>query len=149
MKITFALMMLLFIAACSPEVKKDKILKKEKEEVLVEVKDGIYTEWYPGKEQIKYRGGQDENEKRHGIWTFFSEEGQELSVTTYEHGLREGFTVVKYPNGVLHYRGEYHNDQTVGIWTTYDEKGEFQSETDFGYPEENESEIVQEVPEAE
>ena len=113
--------------------------KKPKQPVakedLVEIKDGIYTEWYPGKKQIKYRGGQDEKNLRHGVWTFFSENGKELSVTVYEHGSREGFTVVKYPTGVIHYRGEYKNDKTVGVWTTYDEKGKVINETDFGYPE--------------
>jgi antitoxin component YwqK of YwqJK toxin-antitoxin module len=42
---------------------------------------------------------------------------------------------VKYPSGVIHYRGEYKNDQTVGVWTTYDEKGKVINETDFGYPQ--------------
>lgn len=130
--VIFTLMAL--IVACSSEEKK---LKKDlKEEILVEVVDGMYTEWYPGKKQIKYRGGQDDVQRRHGVWTFFSENGNELSVTMYDHGLREGFTVVKYPNGALHYRGEYRKDKTVGLWTTYDEKGKLISEKDFGYPEE-------------
>jgi antitoxin component YwqK of YwqJK toxin-antitoxin module len=124
---------LLFTASCNDE-SNDKP-KEVKDEVLIEVKNGIYREWYPGKKQVKYKGGQDVNKKRHGVWTFCSEGGNELSVTYYEHGLREGFSIVKYPNGALHYRGEYHNDQTVGIWSTYNEKGEFVSETDFGYLE--------------
>lgn len=130
--VIFTLMAL--IVACSSEEKKVK--KDLKEEILVEVVDGMYTEWYPGKKQIKYRGGQDDVQRRHGVWTFFSENGNELSVTMYDHGLREGFTVVKYPNGALHYRGEYRKDKTVGLWTTYDEKGKLISEKDFGYPEE-------------
>lgn len=130
--VIFTLMAL--IVACSSEEKKVK--KDLKEEILVEVVDGMYTEWYPGKKQIKYRGGQDDVQRRHGVWTFFSENGNELSVTMYDHGLREGFTVVKYPNGALHYRGEYRKDKTVGVWTTYDEKGKLISEKDFGYPEE-------------
>lgn len=134
MKHLVAFFLVSVLLACAEEVK-EPIEKPKVEEVLVEVKDGIYTEWYPGKKQIKYKGGQDEKEKRHGVWTFYSEEGNELSVTMYNHGLREGFTVVKYPNGALHYRGEYKNDQTVGVWTTYDENGEFVSETDFGYPD--------------
>jgi len=110
--------------------------KKHAPESLVEVKNGVYYEWYPGKKQLKYKGAQDENKKRNGIWTFYSENGTELSTTYYEHGLKEGFSIVKYPNGAIHYRGEYHKDKTVGIWTTYDEKGKVNSETDFGYPEE-------------
>jgi antitoxin component YwqK of YwqJK toxin-antitoxin module len=122
----------LLITGCTEE----EAPKTETNEVeaLVEIKDGVYTEWYPGKKQIKYRGGQDHEKRRHGVWTFYSESGIELSVTMYEHGLRTGHTVVKYPNGMLHYRGEYMNDKTVGLWTTYGEKGELISEKDFGYP---------------
>ena len=124
----------LWLVSCTSTEEKtvEKPLSKEE---LVEIKDGIYTEWYPGKKQIKYRGGQDEQDKRNGVWTFYSENGKELSVTVYEHGIRQGFTVVKYPTGVIHYRGEYKNDKTVGVWTTYDEKGNVINETDFGYPE--------------
>lgn len=136
MKQIFALLLMAFLVACSTEEVQEPKKVVEKEEILVEIKDGVYTEWYPGKKQIKYKGGQDEGNRRNGVWTFYSEDGKELSVTMYDHGLREGFTVVKYPNGALHYRGEYRKDQTVGVWTTYNEKGEFLSEKDFGYPEE-------------
>lgn len=132
MRLLFFIGVLSLFACGSDELPAKKDVK---DEVLVEVKDGIYTEWYPGKKQIKYRGGQDEAQRRHGVWTFYSETGKELSVTVYANGIREGFTVVKYPSGVIHYRGEYKNDKTVGIWTTYDEKGKVISETDFGYPE--------------
>lgn len=135
MKQIIALFMMALLVACATEVQKPK-KAAVKEEILVEIKNGVYTEWYPGKQQIKYKGGQDEENRRNGVWTFYSEDGKELSVTMYDHGLREGFTVVKYPNGALHYRGEYRKDKTVGVWTTYNEKGEFLSETDFGYPEE-------------
>ncbi|MFN5912332.1 MAG: toxin-antitoxin system YwqK family antitoxin [Bacteroidota bacterium] len=110
--------------------------KKNEPEQLVEIKDGIYKEWYPGKKQLKYTGGQDEQNRRHGKWSFFAENGRELSTTMYIHGLKDGFTVVKYPNGALHYRGEYRQDKMVGIWTTYDEKGIKVSDKDYGYPEE-------------
>ena len=110
--------------------------KKNEPEQLVEIKDGIYKEWYPGKKQLKYTGGQDEQNRRHGKWSFFAENGRELSTTMYIHGSKDGFTVVKYPNGALHYRGEYRQDKMVGIWTTYDEKGIKVSDKDYGYPEE-------------
>lgn len=135
MKQLVVFILMTFIVACSTE-EKEPIKKEVSNEVLVEITDGKYTEWYPGKKQIKYKGGQDDENRRHGIWTFYAEDGKELSTTMYEHGLREGFTVVKHPNGALHYRGEYKNDKTVGVWTTYDEKGKLLSEKDFGYPEE-------------
>ena len=35
---------------------------------------------------------------------------------------------MKYPNGAIHYRGEYKNDQMVRLWTTFNEKGEVETE---------------------
>jgi len=108
-------------------------LKPKKVENLVEIKNGVYTEWYPGKKNIKFQGPQDNNHLRNGKWVFFSEGGEELSITFYENGKREGFTIVKYPNGRLHYRGEYQDDKIVGDWITYNEKGKVTSEQHYPY----------------
>jgi len=129
-KIVFLLATLFFISACENNPKKmDKKILKEK---LVEVKDGVFTEWYPGKKSIKFQGGQDELGNRDGKWTFYAENGTELSFTLYDHGKKEGFSLVKYPNGRIHYRGEYQNDKMIGLWSTYDEKGKLISEKEYG-----------------
>jgi len=94
-----------------------------KQENLVEIKDGQYSEWYPGKKQLKFRGALDSSQQRDGKWEFYSERGLVLSMTEYSHGKRNGFSIVKYPNGMIHYRGEYHNDEQVGRWTTFDTLG--------------------------
>ena len=129
-KIVFLLATLFLIIACEnkSEKKKEEIPK----EILVEVKDGVFTEWYPGKKQIKFQGGQDELGNRDGKWTFYSENGTELSFTLYDHGKKEGFSLVKYPNGRIHYRGEYQNDEMIGLWSTYDEKGNLINEKEYG-----------------
>ncbi len=129
-KIVFLLATLFLISACenNPE-KKNENIPKEK---LVEVKDGVFTEWYPGKKSIKFQGGQDELGNRDGKWTFYAENGTELSFTLYDHGKKEGFSLVKYPNGRIHYRGEYQNDKMIGLWSTYDEKGKLISEKEYG-----------------
>ena len=88
-----------------------------------------------GKKNKKFEGAKDEKYLRQGKWVFFSEGGAELSITFYTHGLKDGFTMVKYPSGRMHYRGEYHNDKIVGLWTTYDESGKITSEKDYGYLE--------------
>ena len=93
------------------------------QENLVEIKDGQYSEWYPGKKQLKFRGALDSMKQRDGKWEFYSERGLVLSMTEYSHGKRNGFSIVKYPNGMIHYRGEYLNDEQVGRWTTYDTLG--------------------------
>ena len=112
-KIVFLLATLFLISACenNPEKKNEKISKEK----LVEVKDGVFTEWYPGKKRIKFQGGQDDLGNRDGKWTFYAENGTELSFTLYDHGKKEGFSLVKYPNGRIHYRGEYQNDKMIGL----------------------------------
>jgi len=129
-KIVFLLATLFLISACENNPKKkNENIPKEK---LVEVKDGVFTEWYPGKKSIKYQGGQDELGNRDGKWSFYAENGTELSFTLYDHGKKEGFSLVKYPNGRIHYRGEYQNDEMIGLWSTYDEKGNLINEKEYG-----------------
>ena len=62
----------------------------------------------------------------------FSETGNELSMTVYEHGTKHGHSIVKYPNGVLHYTGEYKDNEQIGIWKTYSIEGELVTTKDFG-----------------
>jgi antitoxin component YwqK of YwqJK toxin-antitoxin module len=130
-KIVFVFVTLFLIFGCK-NTTDNKIDKKIKIEKLVEVKDGVFTEWYPGKKQIKFQGGQDELGNRDGKWTFYAENGIELSFTLYDHGKKEGFSLVKYPNGRIHYRGEYQNDEMIGLWSTYDEKGNLITEKEYG-----------------
>jgi antitoxin component YwqK of YwqJK toxin-antitoxin module len=91
---------------------------------LIDTIDYQYQEWYPGRNQLKIGGMFDEQYKRHGKWVFYDKNGIELSMTTYTHNLKQGFSIVKYPNGVIYYRGEYNQDKKVGLWTFYNDKGE-------------------------
>ena len=103
----------------------------------VEIIENVYTEFYPDeKRRIKFQGVKDDNGKRTGKWLYFSYEGEELSMTTFDHGKKHGPTIVKYPNGKLYYTGEYQDDKTVGLWKTYSEAGTKLSEKDYGYPSE-------------
>ena len=131
-KIVTYLLLIVLVFACQQN-NEDHVKPTEKKENLVEVKNGIYTEWYPGKKSKKFEGAQDEKYRRNGKWTFYSEGGTELSITFYSNGLKDGFTIVKYPSGRMHYRGEYRNDTIVGLWTTYDENGKVTNEKDYGY----------------
>ena len=121
------------IVACTSE---NTVKKTVTSEQLIEVKNGVYSEWYPGKKQLKFHGAVDKKGNRNGKWVFYSEQGTELSIMVYTVGKRDGFSIVKYPNGALHYRGEYRNDEMVGVWTTYDEKDKIISEKDYGYKDE-------------
>ena len=73
----------------------------------------------------------DEQYKRHGKWVFYDQNGIELSMTTYTHNLKQGFSIVKHPNGVIYYRGEYNQDKKVGLWTFYNDKGEKVNEINY------------------
>lgn len=132
----FSLATILFFNLFSCESGDERVHDNIKPEKLVEIKNGKYTEWYPGKKQIKFQGMIEKNGKRDGKWVYYSEKGTELSFTIYENGLKQGYTVVKYPNGAIRYRGEYKDDKIVGLWTTYDPKGKVISEKDYGYPAE-------------
>ena len=130
-RLLLILLSVLFVVACSRN-ETPKAKKATKEESLVEIRDGIFTEYYPGKKQKKFQGEQDENGQRQGKWTFYGPEGLELSITHYEHGIRHGHSIVKYPNGAIHYYGEYNMDQQVGIWKSYDQQGNLTEEKDYG-----------------
>jgi antitoxin component YwqK of YwqJK toxin-antitoxin module len=58
-----------------------------------------------------------------------------LSITLYTAGKKDGHIVVRYPNDVVHYDGEYKMDGRVGLWRFYDEAGELVKQEDYGYPE--------------
>jgi antitoxin component YwqK of YwqJK toxin-antitoxin module len=112
---------ILFVG-CSEGTKPQKI-EIPKKEKLVDLKDGHYTEWYPGRKQIKYQGQLNAAGNREGKWDFFSESGNLQSFTMYIDGKKEGHSVVKYPNGKIHYYGTYQNDQMVGEWVSFDQNG--------------------------
>lgn len=92
-------------------------------EQLVVIKNGAYKEWYVGKKQIKYEGELSQKGARQGKWNYYSEKGTLLSFTFYTEGKKNGHSVVKYPNGKIHYYGQYENDKMIGEWVTYNEKG--------------------------
>ena len=131
MKVFIGAFILLSLLVSCNDKQEDQSAVTEKKEDLVEIKDGIYTEYYPGKKNKKFQGAQDEKSRRDGKWVFYSEKGDELSITFYSNGLKDGFTVVKYPNGRMHYRGEYRNDTIVGLWTTYDQNGKITKEKNY------------------
>lgn len=108
---------------------------------LIDTIDYQYQEWYPGRNQLKIEGMFDEQYKRHGKWVFYDKNGIELSMTTYTHNLKQGFSIVKHPNGVIYYRGEYNQDKKVGLWTFYNDKGEKDKEIIYNYN----GEIVNEI----
>jgi antitoxin component YwqK of YwqJK toxin-antitoxin module len=120
-KILFFLPVFLFFVACNTDDAPDKSVSGENK--LIVRNGNEYTEYYPGKKQVKMHGFYNEQEQRQGKWEYFAENGIKLSLTMYENGTKEGYSVVFYPNGSQRYVGEYHNDQKKGLWQFYDENG--------------------------
>ncbi len=52
-------------------------------------------------------------------------------MTNYEHGVRQGHSIVKYPTGAIHYTGTYTNDKPSGLWKTYDAQGKLVNTKDY------------------
>lgn len=123
----------MLVFSCGEEVQEKKI-EVEDTELIVE-EDGMYTEYYPGKQQIKIQGPLDADGERDGRWVYFSAEGRQLNFTMYQHGKKHGHSFNAYANGSPYYYGEYFQDSLVGIWKTYDTQGNV-SEKDYGYPKE-------------
>jgi antitoxin component YwqK of YwqJK toxin-antitoxin module len=121
MKLSLITLLLYFTFACSE--KTDKPIEATKKENLFDTLRGEYKEWYPGRKQMKIEGSYTEEKRRQGLWTYFTQDGIEQSTIHYENGLREGFSIVKRPDGTLFYTGEYKNDKPTGLWKFYDEKG--------------------------
>lgn len=131
--IFFTGLTLIFIASCS-ETPKPKAPKKEKVESLVEIKDGVYTEYYPGRKAIKFQGLQNEKGERDGRWFFFDENGTEQSMTEYVKGKKHGFIFVRYPNGQMRYTGQFNDDKEAGLWRFYKEDGTLDQEKTYETP---------------
>ena len=73
MKLSFTFLLLGIILGCSlnETTENVKSLSVIQEEVLVDSLDGQYKEWYAGRKQLKYIGGQDSKGRRHGRWTHY------------------------------------------------------------------------------
>jgi antitoxin component YwqK of YwqJK toxin-antitoxin module len=119
----------LFLFSCSEEKKEavDEIKAKQFEAekpLVVEEENGRYTEWYPGREQIKITGAKDDQGRKVGIWKLYTKKGVQQSVTEYKKGEKDGITIVRHPNGTIYYRGEYEKDEPSGVWKFYNEQGQ-------------------------
>jgi len=101
------------------------------EEQLIEQTREWYREYYPGKKQLKIIGTIDDQERRHGVWEYYNEDGVKISATYYLHGKKDGYSVVYHPNGATSYVGEYKDDKKIGVWRIYDPNGNLITEKEF------------------
>lgn len=131
-KYFFLILMLAVFTACKEEKKPERpVVKIENRPLIIEGENGKYTEWYEGHKQVKITGRKNKDGERVGIWKYFSELGVELSIVVYNNGKKDGHTIVKYPNGTVHYSGEYLNDEPIGVWKFYNEEGQLSETKDY------------------
>lgn len=138
MKQFLVLLIVSLITSCTEAIPPKAEVSKQEEvqKDLEKIEGGLYQLFYGSSNQLKIEGHLDENNQRHGIWTSYTKEGKKLSVVEYNHGLKDGFTVVYHPNGAIRYSGEYRADVKVGKWDFYDTNtGKKIKTEDFGYPE--------------
>lgn len=120
------------LVSCSEDnIETEETPVKEEPESLVTEVDGLYTEWYPGRKQIKIKGRKNKDGKRTGIWKMYAEQGYELSIAVYKDGEMNGHIVVYHPNGAIHYSGEYDMGERVGEWKFYNENGEYRKTINY------------------
>jgi len=127
-------MLIIGVTSCKSETETEEtktLTNLDDEEDLIEEMPNMYREYFPGKKQIKMMGPLDNEGRRHGTWESFFENGKKNSATYYVNGVREGHSIVYYPNGAVYYYGEYKNDEKVGIWKVFHENGELASEEEF------------------
>ncbi len=132
MKLIFSMLLITLSCAIISSCGEEKKPKKKKEPSLVEIKDGVYTEYYPGKTAVKFQGPQDKKGQRNGRWFFYTENGTEQSTTEYVNGKKNGLILVRYPSGNVRYSGFYQDDKEVGAWRFYKEDGSLDFEKDYG-----------------
>lgn len=138
------LIFILVLFACEEDVSIDLDDNKDVSIILDDKMKNVYNdanlkdtidfkcqEWYPGKKQLMIEGSLDRQKRRHGTWYYYNEKGDEMSMTTYTNGRKQGFSIVKHPNGTIYYTGEYSQDEKVGIWKFYNEKGEKVNELNY------------------
>lgn len=98
---------------------------------LIDIQNGVYREFYPGRKQLKLQGLIDDQKQRQGTWDYFAEDGIQLSMMEYRDGKKHGIFFQRYKNGSIKKTGNYRNDEQVGEWVHYNEKGELETIKQF------------------
>lgn len=110
--------------------------KSEEKKDLIKLKEKKYTEYYPDGVNVKFKGEIDEKGQRMGRWVHYSLTGKELNSSEYLHDTLHGVSVVRHPNGAIHYVGEYDHGKKVGKWVFRNDDGSVKYEEDYSQPEE-------------
>ncbi len=80
---------------------------------------------------LKTEGWRNSESQRDGIWYSYYDHGSKWSELTYTDGIKNGESIVYYPDATIHYKGQYKNDVKVGTWTFFKEDGTVESEKKY------------------
>jgi len=80
---------------------------------------------------LKTEGWRNSSSQRDGIWYSYYEHGSKWSAMSYNNGIKEGQSVVYFPNAKIHYKGQYKNDKKAGTWIFYTENGDVKNEEKY------------------
>ncbi len=106
--------------------------QKNKENYLIEIKNGVKTFKNKEKKHIVMQGPVDTNDNRNGVWYSYFENGTINSMTTYNSkGENHGESWVNYPSGSIMYKGNWHNGKKNGKWVFYAKNGELKKTKEF------------------
>jgi antitoxin component YwqK of YwqJK toxin-antitoxin module len=75
--------------------------------------------------------GEHKNQKQHGTWKFYDNNGKVLKMETYKEGVLEGPYENYNENGTPDEKGAYANGNKSGVWTKYDSDGSVKEEVTY------------------
>lgn len=90
------------------------------------------TTYYANKQ--RQMEGTYQNNKRHGTWTYWYENGKVWSEGQFINGKSDGRRVTYFENGKVRYEGSYKEDIRIGKWRFFDENGRLLQEIDYSAP---------------
>ena len=117
------------IQVSSENVIRDKPINKVGP-VFINKPTGSFIERYDNG-NLKTEGWRNLESQRDGVWYAYYEHGSKWSEMSYDNGIKEGKSIVYFPNAKIHYKGQYKNDIKSGMWTFYKESGDVDYEKKY------------------
>ncbi len=72
---------------------------------------------------IEYEGEVNEEQKKHGVWTYWHENGNKWLEENYQNNMLHGKFIEWYKSGEISFEGEYSDGIPSGEWIFWDDQG--------------------------
>jgi antitoxin component YwqK of YwqJK toxin-antitoxin module len=139
MRNIFFLLVVVFLASCSAKLN-DKVIeaypdgKPKRVQYFTDTQENSYMAkevfFYPNG-QKKMEGEYNQDNKKHGRWIYWREDGKKWSEGYFNEGKDDGMRRTWHENGGKHYEGRYDNGTRIGTWRFWDETGKLVKEIDY------------------